>query len=118
MGAPGGDDVTGGDGFDLFRYETYGPGAASITLDGESDDGLSGEGDNIHSDVEDVAVTGPGNATVEGSSAFNSLTTGSGADSIDSEDGAPGLVQQRRRRRRGERRRRRRGQRGLRGGHQ
>ena len=74
--APGGDDVTGGDGFDLFRYETYGPGAVSITLDGASNDGVAGEGDNVHSDVEDVAVTGPGNATVTGSSAFNSLTTG------------------------------------------
>ena len=60
----GGDDVDGGDGFDLFRYETYGPGAVTITLDGAANDGLANEGDNVHENVEDVLVTGPGNATV------------------------------------------------------
>ena len=90
--APGGDDVTGGDGFDLFRYETYGPGAVSITLDGARNDGVAGEGDNVHSDVEDVAVTGPGNATVTGSAGMNSLVTGGGADIVNSRDGGPDRV--------------------------
>ncbi len=90
--APGGDDVEGGDGFDLFRYETYGPGQVTITLDDAANDGLAGEGDNIDDDVEDVVVTGPGNATVNGSSAFNSLTTGGGTDTVNSQDGAPDRV--------------------------
>ena len=59
----GGDDITGGDGFDLFRYESYGPGDVTITLDGTANDGASGEGDNVRADVEDVLVTGPANAS-------------------------------------------------------
>jgi hypothetical protein len=88
----GGDDVTGGDGFDLFRYETYGPGHVTITLDGFANDGASGEGDNVHPDVEDVQVTGPGDADVTGAPGFNSLTTAGGADTLNSQDGSPDRV--------------------------
>jgi hypothetical protein len=88
----GGDDITGGDGFDLFRYETYGPGQVTITLDDATNDGASGEGDNVHADVEDVQVTGPADADVTGSSGFNSLTTGGGADTLNSQDGSPDRV--------------------------
>ena len=89
---PGGDDIDGGNGFDLFRYENYSPGAVTITLDGAANDGLALEGDNVRDTVEDVLVTGPGNATVTGSARFNSLTTGGGTDALDSRDGSPDRV--------------------------
>ena len=88
----GGDDIVGGAGFDLFRYESYGPAAVTITIDGVRNDGAAGEGDNVHTDVEDVEVTGPAPATVTGSSGFNSLATGSGTDVVNSADGGPDRV--------------------------
>ena len=91
-GAGAGDDVDGGPGLDLFRYETYAPGPVTITLDDAANDGAAGEGDNIDDDVEDVRVTGPGDATVTGAPGFNNLTTGSGTDTINSRDGSPDRV--------------------------
>jgi hypothetical protein len=88
----GGDDVSGGDGLDLFRYESYTTDAVSITLDDVANDGVSGEGDDVDADVEDVVVTGPANATVRGSAVFNSLTTGAGTDTLNSQDGSPDRV--------------------------
>ena len=40
--------------------------------------GLPGEGDNVLATVEDVQVTGPGNASVTGSSVFNFAHHGRG----------------------------------------
>jgi Ca2+-binding RTX toxin-like protein len=87
------DDVDGGAGFDLFRYETYDPSVdVTITLDDTANDGIAGEGDNVRSTVEDVVVTGPGSATVTGAEAFNNITTSDGDDTVSVADGKPDRV--------------------------
>jgi len=86
---PGADDVDGGDGFDLFVYETFADTEdVTITLeDNAANDGQAGESDNVRSNVEDVRVSGPGAAVLTGSSAVNTLSTGDGDDTINSRDG-------------------------------
>jgi hypothetical protein len=89
----GADDVDGGAGFDLFQYDNYGTDPVTITLDGAPDDGVAGEGDNIRPSVEDVKVTGPGDVTLTAATGgINVLTTGDGADTINSRDGWPDRI--------------------------
>ena len=88
----GADDVDGGAGFDLFQYDNYGTDPVTITLDGTADDGVDGEGDNIRANVEDVKVTGPGGVTLTAGEGINTLTTDSGADTINSRDGWPDRI--------------------------
>ncbi len=112
----GKDDVVGGAGTDTFssaRYETQvfpgdippdtAPRLAPVTisLDDQANDGVTGanEGDNVHSDVENVITSRTGRMsaiargfsiapveaadTVTGSAAANTIITGGGNDKID-----------------------------------
>jgi hypothetical protein len=108
-GNAGADSISGGPGLDRATF-TGTP--LSISLNDVADDGTPNEGDNVHSDVEDVlAVTGAGGrATITGSDAGNILGIGGGggtitgaagsdtlqggpeADRIDARDGYPDRV--------------------------
>ena len=94
----GRDTFTGGDGTDTISYETRAAGV-TITLDGQPDDGESGEGDNIAADVEN-ATGGSGNDTIAGQQAAgtsggylygmsgnDTIRGGPGADRIEGGDG-------------------------------
>ena len=105
-GGPGGDTLTGGLGNDAFDEGAAANGTDTIAgsggidrvtyagrttsvgvlLDGVFNDGESGEGDNVGTDVED-AVGGAGDDTMTGSTAENDLTGGPGADAIDGGSG-------------------------------
>ena len=106
----GADAVSGGSGLDRVAYGARPE--LSLTLDGQPNDGGSGEGDNVLTDVEDATVTVAATTTVTivGSDAANSLdvdggraliTGGPGADQltgdalddvIDARDGYPDRV--------------------------
>lgn len=78
-GGVGADQVGGGDGVDLaFQTSTA---DQTLTLDDVANDGETGEGDNVRSDVEQVA-TNVGNDTIVGSSADNDLFGDDGNDDI------------------------------------
>jgi len=74
------DDVRGGDGFDEVSYSERSEGV-TVTPDDAADDGVSGEGDNVHGDVEDI-VGGSGGDTLTGSDAGNVIDGRAGNDSI------------------------------------
>ena len=95
----GGGDVSGGADFDFIDMFVLGDPApdVSVTLDDQPNDGTSGSGLNVHSDVEDVNVSSqdsadrPGNVTLVGSAGSNQLsvffgraniTGGNGNDSL------------------------------------
>jgi Ca2+-binding RTX toxin-like protein len=75
------DDLGGGDGIDIadFRQRTE---PLTIDLDGDADDGESGEGDNVQTDVENV-IGGSKGDTLTGSSAANVLDGRDGEDTIE-----------------------------------
>jgi hypothetical protein len=88
------DDVHGGPGFDIVDYSLE-DGPARITLDDVADDGPAGNGDNVHTDVEDVIGTTDAD-TIVGSAAGNIIDGrggddvidgGGGTDVIDGDDG-------------------------------
>jgi hypothetical protein len=88
-GGPGGDYLragtgrdafAGGDGSDRADYESR-TAAVTITLDGQPDDGESGEGDNVGADVEE-AIGGSGDDRIAGNAAGNLLRGGAGDDAI------------------------------------
>jgi Ca2+-binding RTX toxin-like protein len=102
-GGAGADSLNGGAGLDRADYVGT---PLSVSLDDVADDGRPGEGDNVHSDVEDVSANpGGGSATLAGSDAGNvlsivtgggtitggagsdQLTGGPGNDAIDARDG-------------------------------
>jgi hypothetical protein len=103
----GADDLRGGDGIDTAELSGA---SLSVSLDDVADDGVAGQGENIHSDIEDVDVTGTGTTTLIGSEAGNGLTVvggkavitggpgadilngGAGDDTIDARDGWPDRV--------------------------
>jgi hypothetical protein len=62
-----------------------------VTLDGNADDGASGEGDNVGTDVEDV-TGGSAADTLTGNAADNELVGGAGDDTIAGGDGNDGLA--------------------------
>jgi len=92
-GGTGADEVNGGPDADRIAYSDSG--AQAITLDDVRNDGVTGELDNIHSDVEDVAA-GAGNDDVVGSALANVLDGGDGDDrlaggaGVDTYFGGPG----------------------------
>lgn len=97
-GAAGNDTLDGGAGADDLRGDagqdaaTY-PAATApvrVTLDNEADDGVAGEGDNVHDDVEDV-YGGGGGDTLTGSDAANTLDGGAGNDTLVGGAGVDGL---------------------------
>ena len=85
-GGANADVLNGGGGTDTATYASR---TAAITadIDGTADDGESGEGDNVATDVENL-TGGTGADTLTGSSAVNRLTGGPGADIFHARDGA------------------------------
>ena len=92
---PGRDAFSGGDGgSDRADYSAR-TAAVTITLDGVSDDGEAGEGDNASPDVEEaIGGSGPdrlvGNASdnlLRGGPGNDSLVAGAGSDRVEGEDG-------------------------------
>jgi Ca2+-binding RTX toxin-like protein len=76
----GADDVRGGDGSDDLRLNGH-TGGMTISLDDQANDGSSGEGDNIHSDIELIEGTGA-NDSFTGSPGPDTFNAGNGADTI------------------------------------
>jgi len=99
QGGAGDDNLDGGSGSDIFRggvgtdaarYDDRTTGV-SVTLDDVPNDGGPGEGDDVNSDVENVAGGG-GPDDLTGSAAANSLDGGSGEDFVDGGGGADALA--------------------------
>jgi Ca2+-binding RTX toxin-like protein len=88
-GGPGNDLFIGGDGVDLVTYFSRSA-PLRITLDGNADDGESGENDNLAPDVERVNA-GQGSDTVVGSDQANTILGHAGDDSINGAGGADSL---------------------------
>jgi hypothetical protein len=84
-GGGGPDAMSGGDGTDLANYGNRTAGL-NVTLDGVTNDGEPGEGDNVATSVENIAG-GSGNDTFVGSAASNAIAGGAGEDY---EDGGSG----------------------------
>jgi Ca2+-binding RTX toxin-like protein len=78
-GGTGADDLSGGADVDRVVYSDTA--AQTISLNDARDDGVAGELDNVHSDIEDVAA-GRGNDIVVGSDAANVLDGGDGDDRL------------------------------------
>jgi Ca2+-binding RTX toxin-like protein len=81
----GADSITGGPGEDRVDYSLR-SGNLHVTLDDVPDDGESGEGDNIGSDVEDVSG-GSGNDVLTGNTGNNKLDGNGGNDTLSGGDG-------------------------------
>jgi Ca2+-binding RTX toxin-like protein len=90
-GADGSDDVNGGVGVDTAYY--YRPtGNQTISIgDDAANDGLAGENDNIHSDVENITA-GEGNDTLSGNASANTIAGYGGNDIVDGRAGPDSLV--------------------------
>ncbi len=89
-GAGAGDVASGGDGFDEVSYAQR-TAAVAVSLDGQANDGEAGEGDNVLTDVEDIA-TGAGNDVVTADGAANTISTGAGDDTINARDGVADAI--------------------------
>jgi Ca2+-binding RTX toxin-like protein len=76
----GADDVRGGDGADSLTLEDH-EGGMAISLDDAANDGSSGEGDNIHSDLERVYGTSANDVFI-GTSNADDFSGNSGNDEI------------------------------------
>jgi Ca2+-binding RTX toxin-like protein len=76
----GADAIFGGPGTDTVTYAGR-HGDLRISLDGVANDGGSGEGDNVHTDVENV-IAGAGNDHVMGNKFDNSLNGGGGINTV------------------------------------
>jgi extracellular elastinolytic metalloproteinase len=88
--ANGGDVLAGGGGTDLAQYSAR-TNPLTVSLDGFTGDGESGERDNVLPDVEDV-VTGSGNDVVSGGTPDNVLDGGTGDDRLSGAAGADILL--------------------------
>jgi Ca2+-binding RTX toxin-like protein len=89
FGAAGADTMSGGVGLDETSYADS-LGGVNVTLDGLANDGISGEGDNVIYDVENVIGSNyPDKIT--GSASDNKLVGGSGNDSLLGAGGADTL---------------------------
>ncbi len=85
------DDFVGGEGTDRVSYAGQRAERVTVTIDDQPDDGAPGEGDNVHSDVENVQgdmwapnrLTGSNAANVlRGGDANDVLIGGGGSDSL------------------------------------
>ena len=86
-GGTGPDTVVGGGSFDQIDYSTRSQPLTVTLADGLANDGEASEGDNIASDVEDVAG-GSGGDTITGTDgAANTFAGGEGADSLNGAGG-------------------------------
>jgi Ca2+-binding RTX toxin-like protein len=84
-GGGGPDVMAGADGTDLANYGNRTAGL-NVTLDGITNDGEPGEGDNVATSVENIAG-GSGNDTFIGSAVSNALDGGAGEDYEDGGNG-------------------------------
>lgn len=84
--------LKGGNGNDTADYSQHSAGC-NLSLDGVANDGESGEGDNIFSDVENI-TGGYGDDTIFGNANANTLKGGEGRDSIQGNGGADKLYGQ------------------------
>lgn len=84
-GGAGADVYEGGRGIDLADYSSR-RANLNLSLDNVANDGAAGEGDNIMTDVEQIAG-GSGNDSIIGDSLPNDLNGGSGSDTIYGEAG-------------------------------
>jgi hypothetical protein len=88
----GSDDIHGGAGADTMIYTGPGPGPAdvNVTLDDIANDGIAGENDNVHSDVDAVLSDNAvgGSDTMHGGAGADFFESFLGDDSIDLIDGA------------------------------
>jgi Ca2+-binding RTX toxin-like protein len=80
-GRGGADDYSGGPGEDAADYASRSADVA-VTLDDQPNDGVAGEGDNVHTDVEDI-TGGSGDDRLTGDPAANDIVGGPGDDVID-----------------------------------
>jgi Ca2+-binding RTX toxin-like protein len=88
-GGSDGDTIAGGSGTDNADY-SFRSAAVSLSLDGQANDGESGESDNIAPDVENLAG-GAGDDTLAGNASNNVLAAGPGDDLLDGGDGNDNL---------------------------
>ena len=79
-GGVGADDVSGGSGTDSYTYAGR-RGGVTVKLDNSANDGQSGEGDNIRSDVENL-TGGTGDDHLYGDDDVNAIAGGGGNDQI------------------------------------
>lgn len=86
----GADVYTGGDGDDWVTDYASRTSSVAVSLDDNADDGASGEGDNVGSDVENV-LGGNAADALSGNPADNELIGGAGNDAIAGGDGNDGL---------------------------
>jgi Ca2+-binding RTX toxin-like protein len=84
----GRDVFSGGTGRDTASYRAH-AGPVDVSLDGIANDGVTGEGDNNLSDVEDIFGT-TGNDRLTGNSASNRLFGLAGSDTLITTDGILG----------------------------
>jgi hypothetical protein len=89
---PGGtaSDFHGGSGTDTVHFEAF-VDPLNVSLDDQANDGFSGAGYNVHSDVENV-VGGSDHDVLTGSGAPNRLDGGDGNDQIDGAGGADTIL--------------------------
>jgi hypothetical protein len=81
--AGGADDLRGDDGGDTVRTTGFTAGqAVGVSLDDAANDGLRGDGANVHSDIEDM-TGGTADETVIGTPAHNVISTAAGSDFVD-----------------------------------
>jgi Ca2+-binding RTX toxin-like protein len=103
-GGPGADSISGGAGSNDAVSYAGSPAGVRVTLDNAANDGAPGEGDNVHSDVEDIYGSqfadnlvgnrkantidgGAGNDTIKGGKGADGLYGGPGNDVINAKDG-------------------------------
>ena len=77
----GADVVMGGPGVDELRLNNHTGGGMVVNLDGLANDGIAGEGDNFHPDLEIIRGT-PFDDTITGSAAAEKLVGWTGRDTI------------------------------------
>jgi Ca2+-binding RTX toxin-like protein len=84
------DNVFGGTGIDVVDYSEANS-AVRVSLDNKPNDGVAGEGDNTHRDVEDVLGSQFSDSLI-GSKFANQLEGGTGKDRLRGMGGADGLI--------------------------
>jgi Ca2+-binding RTX toxin-like protein len=87
----GRDTIVGGDGRDYVTYLKH-PAPLAVSLNDVADDGVAGEGDNVHADVEEVMGSGRGPNTLIGSAAADRLDGAGYADVLVGGDGDDSLT--------------------------
>jgi Ca2+-binding RTX toxin-like protein len=89
-GGPGADNISGGAGANDAVSYAGSPAGVTVTLDNKANDGAPGEGDNVHSDVEDIYGS-PFNDKLTGNGKANTIDGGAGNDTIKGGKGTDGL---------------------------